>query len=505
MSGMGRWIDRWADFQPRKAAIIFQGRIITYSALAQRIRELAVFFNAELGVSRGDRVAFLGYNHPDFLAALFACSRIGAMLVPLNWRLTAAELGYMIEDAEPAALLATPEFRTHAEELRTRFGGLKLVAVDFESPGWSSPAGLVDGGSDADPRVTYDEPILIVYTSGTTGRPKGAVLSQSAIFWNAVNAIHAHDLTSADHVLAALPVFHVGGLNIQAVPALHSGATVTLHPRFHADAMLREIASGRPTLTALVPATAQAMIDSPLWAGTDLSSLRLAALGSSVIPTPVIRAFLDRGVPVTQIYGATETGPIAIFLRAGDCERIGSTGKPAIHCEVRAVNREGGDVEVAEQGEILVRGPNVLARYWRNEEATNEALRDGWFHTGDIGYRDVEGFWYITDRCKDVIISGGENIYPAELEAVLLDCAQVRECAVVARPDPRWGEVPVAFVVRNPGGGLDRAEVLSLYEGRLARFKHPRDVIFVDALPRNAMGKMLRARLREELMELRAT
>jgi fatty-acyl-CoA synthase len=500
MTGLGHWIDRWADVQPHRTAIAFQGREISYGALAERIRQFARTF-AGAGIARGDRIAVLGTNHPDFLAAVFAGARIGAIIVPFNWRLAAAEHGYLINDAEPKLLLATAEFREHSETLRASFAHIKLAAIGFAVPGWIP---LDDGpgeGADANPGVGYDDPLLIVYTSGTTGRSKGAVLSQNAVFWNAVNATHAHDLTSADHVLTVIPIFHVGGLNIQTIPALHAGASVTLHPRFDADATLREISTGRPTLTVQVPATARAMIDSPLWKTADLSSLRMVSMGSSVIPAPIIRAFHDRGVPVAQIYGATETAPIAIYLRAEDCERIGSTGKPAIHCEVKAIDRDGALVADGVQGEICVRGPNILTGYWRNEPATREALRDGWFHTGDIGYRDADGFWFITDRSKDVIISGGENVYPAELEAVLHECERVQECAVVARLDARWGEVPVAFVVRKPDCALSRDDVLALFEGRLARFKLPRDVFFVEALPRNAMGKILKSRLREQLRE----
>ena len=499
MSGLGHWIDRWADFQPHKTAIAFQGRDISYVGLAQRIRQFAWRFSAELDVSRGDRVGFLGTNHPDFVATLFACARIGAIMVPFNWRLAAAEHGFVIQDAEPVLLLVTAEFREHAEALSARFKHFKLLAVGFTAPGWISLDDDMGGADDAaDPRVNYDDPILIVYTSGTTGRAKGAVLSQNAMFWNAVNATHAHDLTSADHALTVIPIFHVGGLNIQTVPALHAGATVTLHPRFDADATLREISTRKPTITVLVPATARALMNSPLWDGTDFSSLRMVNMGSSVIPVPIIRAFHERGVPVAQIYGATETAPIAIYLRAADCERVGSTGKPAIHCDVKAIDREGVEVADGTQGEILVSGPNVLTCYWRNEPATREALRGGWFHTGDIGYRDAEGFWFITDRSKDVIISGGENIYPAELEAVLHECERVLECAVVARPDTRWGEVPVAFVVRKQDCKLERDEVISMFEGRLARFKYPHEVFFVESLPRNAMGKTLKTKLREE-------
>jgi fatty-acyl-CoA synthase len=326
------------------------------------------------------------------------------------------------------------------------------------------------------------------------------VLTQDALFWNAVNAAHAHDLTSEDHVLTTLPMFHVGGLNIQTLPALHAGATVTLHRRFDPTAKLRDIAARRPTITLMVPATMSAILRHPDFAATDISSLRLIMAGSSTIPEALIRAFHERGVPVGQVYGSTETAPVAIYLRGPEARaRVGAAGRSAIHCGIRIVDEAGNDVPPGRPGEILVKGPNLFLEYWGDPAATAAALDDGWFHTGDIGHRDAEGFIWIDDRKKDVVISGGENIYPAELENVLADCPDIAEAAVVARPDERWGEVAVAVVVAKPGCGIDAARVLALFDGRLARFKHPRDVVFVDALPRNVMGKILKYELRDRL------
>ncbi len=499
--GVGTWIERWADVQPAKTAIHFAGDSISYGALAQRISAMARWLADDVRVRHGDRVGFLGTNHPDCIVALFACARLGAILVPLNWRLTVSEHSYIVANAEPVALLVTSEFRQHAEALRDALGDAApmLAAVDFAAAGWRAIDASQEGVEA--PAGCYDDPLLLVYTSGTTGRPKGAVLTQNAILWNAINSIHAHDLACSDHILTTLPLFHVGGMNIQTVPALHMGATVTLAARFDAGTMLRTIAAARPTVTLLVPATAQALLGHAEWAATDLSSLRVVAMGSSIVPTPMIQAILDRGPAVTQVYGATETAPIAIYLRAADCGRVGSTGKPAIHCEAKLVDGSGKPVPPDEVGEILVRGPNIIQGYWRDDAATAEALRGGWFHTGDVGYRDAEGFWYVTDRKKDMIVSGGENIYPAELEAVLHDCPAVQECAVVARPDMRWGEIPVAVVVVKPGHALSHEAVIALYDGRLARFKRPRDVVFATALPRNAMGKILKFELRRQQAE----
>ena len=342
--------------------------------------------------------------------------------------------------------------------------------------------------------------MLLVYTSGTTGRPKGAVLTQSALQWNALNATHAHDLVSTDHILTNLPLFHVGGLNIQTLPALHAGARVTIERRFDPALALRNIAARRPTLILVVPAAMTAMIHHRDWAATDLSSLRMAMTGSAPVPNALVEAFHQRGVPVGQIYGATETAPIATYLRAEDAHRnIGSCGKSAVHCRIRIVDDEGREVGSGERGEICVRGPSILREYWNNPEATSAAIRDGWFHSGDIGHLDEEGYCYVDDRKNDVIISGGENIYPAEIENLLAEREDLAEYAVVGRAHERWGEVPVAVVVPKSDAEFDASRVLDHFVDRIARYKHPREVIVSDALPRNAMGKVLKYVLREQI------
>jgi fatty-acyl-CoA synthase len=487
---LSSWLDRHAAFTPDRVAVHGDGGDHSWSLMQRQMRQLAGLL-AEFGVARGDRVAHLGYNAPLFLVLLFACARLGALLVPLNWRLAAPEHVTIVKDAEPRLLLHDAEFAEHAAKLGAPLAlSLDVVAARMAAARQRNP----------DPAVSYDDPVLIVYTSGTTGRPKGAVLTQSALLWNAVNSTLMHDLTSEDHVLTTLPMFHVGGLNIQTLPALHAGARVTLDRRFDAGATLAAIARQRPSLTVLVPAQLTAMIEHPHWRGTDLSSLRAITTGSSIVPVPLIEAIHARGVPVIQVYGSTETAPIALYQTARDAfTSVGSCGKPAVHCEARIVDDAAKEVPPGERGEILIRGPNVMQAYWRNAAATSLALRDGWFHSGDIGHVDALGFYHIDERKHDVIISGGENIYPAEIEAILLEDPRVAEAAVVARPDRRWGQVPVAVVVRRAGASMQAADALALFQDRLARFKHPRDVVFVASLPKSAIGKVLRFELRKSL------
>ncbi len=494
---IGRWIERHAAFQPERPAVRFEDRVLTYGELEGRVRAVARALKHALGVGRGDRIAWLGYNHPDMLVLLFAAARLGAMLVPLNWRLAPAEHLWILRHAGAEVLVCGPGHELRGRDLAAQLPRLQPVAV---APAEDLPhldALAAVEGDDRNPHVDLSTPLLVVYTSGTTGRPKGAVLTQEALFWNALNAVHMHDLGARDRVLTVLPMFHVGGLNIQTTPALYVGAEVVLLDRFDATRTLATIAAVRPTLTVLVPATMQALVDHPLWPSTDLSSLRMIACGSQVVPRHLLDAFNRRGVPAAQVYGSTETCPIAVYQRAEDAlARPGSTGKPGLHVEMRLVDGRGRDVPPGEPGEVLIRGPNVMYEYWADEEATREAFLDGWFRTGDVGRVDEHGDLWIVDRKKDVVISGGENIYPAELEAVLRSDARIRDAVVVGRPDPRWGEIPVAVVVRADPA-LDEAAVLALFEGRLARFKHPRAVVFMDELPRNAMGKVLRYRVRD--------
>ena len=487
---LSSWLERRADFAPDRTAIHFEGSDHSWAALARQMRQLAGAL-AALGIGRGDRIAHLGYNSPLFLVLLFACARLGAMLVPLNWRLAAPEHRIVIADAEPKLLVHDAGFA----EAAARLGVARTLSLDALAAAMAAA-----DEREADPASSYAAPLLIVYTSGTTGRPKGAVLTQEALLWNAVNSTAMHDLTSADHVLTTLPMFHVGGLNIQTLPALHAGATVTLHARFDVEATLAAIAERRPSLAVLVPAQLAALIGHPAWPKTDLSSLRAITTGSSIVPTPLIEAVHARGVPVIQVYGSTETAPIAIYQTPRDAFlSVGSCGKPALHCAARIVDGEGRDVPRGERGEILIRGPNVMMGYWRNPEASAAALGDGWFHTGDIGHVDERGDYFIDERKHDVIISGGENIYPAEVEAILLAEPSIAEAAVVARPDPRWGEVPVAVIVLRPGAEMAAAEVLALFHEKIARFKQPRDVVFAAALPKNALGKVLRYELRRQV------
>ena len=470
---------RHARVRPGAPALRFAGRSFDYGKLSRRTARAAARLWHEWGVRAGDRVAWLGLNHPDQITLLFALARIGAMLVPLNFRLAPAEWQAVLRDCTPRCLLHDAVWAEAAGALAQSAG---LLAHGIDALVATHAAG------DAPTRARPESPALLVYTSGTTGAPKGAVHTQANLLANMAAACEAQALTAADVVLTVLPMFHVGGLCIQTLPALHAGASVILHPRFDAGATLAALARDRPTLTLQVPATMKALIEHPDWAATDLSRLRAVWAGSSTLPAALVAAFLARGVPLCNVYGATETGPFSIALPpAHAASHAGACGWPARGVEVRL-----GDVHDG-VGELLLRAPNVVRHYWPDQPAVDA---EGWFHSGDLARRAADGSYTVVGRAKDMIISGGENIYPAEIEHLLASHPLVADCAVLGLPDAQWGEVVAAVVVLKdrPDGRPDWEPTLAGFlRERIARYKLPRQWVRLDALPRTALGKVQKA------------
>jgi len=483
---LSHWIERHARFAPKAAAIRFEGAEISYAELAQRVERAAAVL-AHMGVTRGDAVAYLGMNHPAALVLLFACARLGAMFSPLNWRLAPPEHARVLADCPPRVLFAEPAFAAHARAIEGAIPATDLSVLE-RAPA-AEPARV---GSE-------NSPLLLSYTSGSTGAPKGVVLTQRALAWNAVNSSHMHDLTSADRILTTLPLFHVGGLNIQTTPALHAGASVTLHAKFEPQAALDAIERERITLTVLVPAQLEAMMALPRWQSADLSSLRMISTGSTIVPEAFVRKVSARGVPVIQVYGSTETCPIAAYVRAGDALRkAGSAGVPALHCELKVVGEDGGELPVGSDGEILVRGPNVAAGYWNAPDESARAFRDGWYHSGDLGHFDSDGHLYVVARKKDMIISGGENIYPSEVESLVGGHPKVKDVAVIGIADEKWGERVHAVIIARDGETPTAEEIMEWCKERIAGYKRPRSISFISEgdMPRTATGKILHRVLR---------
>ncbi|MEO1063327.1 MAG: AMP-binding protein [Actinomycetota bacterium] len=476
----------WIERRPDHPALVDDHGSLDYRGLLGAI-DRTVAGLASAGVGREDRVGCLGTTRADVFVTLFACARLGASLVPINLRLADAEIDWILDDCAVSVIVGD-------EGQLRRLGHRSEPRCSFDDDTWRGDAG------DVPATGAVDDALLVVYTSGTTGRPKGAVLTQAALLANAENADGMFDLTPADVTLVCLPLFHVGGLNITATPTLLAGGTVRCHGAFDPGRWLADVEAHRPTTSILVPAMMAAVVGHPGFDATNLSSLRYLATGSSEVPEPLLRAFLDRGVPIGQVYGLTETAPIAVHQRAEEVfERVGSTGRAARRCAVRIVSPDGEELPPGEEGEVQLAGPNLFDRYWNDAEATAEALDDGWFCTGDMGVLDDDGELTIRGRIKEMIISGGENVYPAEVERVLLDDERVAEVAVVGRSDERWGEVPVAVVVLRPGAGASEEELLAPFAGQLARFKRPAAIVFVDELPRNAMGKLQKVELRRTI------
>jgi len=473
-----------AASSPDSPAISFAGKSITYADLESQVASMAGWL-VRNGIAAGDRIAVYARNRPESFVTLFAASRIGAIMVPLNWRLSEEELSWQMQDAGPSLLLYGLDFTGMAMRLAE---AATCMAVDI---GDGLAASRGNNLLAADSNHENDSELMLVYTSGTTGRPKGAVLDQRAMDANAEMSHHAYDMKPEDVVLNILPLFHVGGLNIQPLPALLLGAHVVILDGFDPAQVLQMIAKFAVTQVTVVPTILGALLTSNDWDSADLSSLRMIAIGSTDVPVALIEAVHARGIPVVQVYGATETAPTAIYQTADiAASTVGSIGRTGCACEIRIAGPDGRELPAGEVGEIWVRGANILTRYWNNDTASNESITDGWFHTGDMARVDDNGLYWFADRLKHVIISGGENIYPAELERVLSDFAGLAEFAIVGRDDPRWGQVPVVVAVCQDDP-VSAEDVLGHFKGRIASFKRPKDVVFVEALPRNALGKIV--------------
>ncbi len=489
------WIARWGGWTPSKPALRFDGRELSYAELEHHVG-LAAGWLSQRGVALGDRVAYLGPNRPELLELLFACARLGAIFVPLNNRMPPAELRVFVTATRPQVLIAEHSCRLAALDSIENLGSERVTTFNVRE----GLARLTENAArvGTDPASDEATAVLILFTSGTTGRPKGATFTHRNIAFNALNVITAFGVTAADEILTAVPMFHAGGLGILTVPGLCAGATITIHRGFEAGSFLQEIPRQGITLLASVPAMTSALVANSAWDAADLSSLRVVVTGSTMVPGSAIEPWHRRHIPVVQGYGGTEVGPVATTMPPGSPPETAFTaGKPVLCTDIRIVDESGVDAPVGDAGEVRVRGPAVMEGYWENELATGQAFSDGWFRTGDVGALDEDGFLHIVGRLNDIIIVGASNVYPNDLEAVLDSCAEIREAAVVSRPDPELGEVPVACVVPTLGRSLTAEQVIGLFDNRLASYKHPRDVIFLEALPRNWHGKIDRRRLQD--------
>ena len=494
------WIAHHASRRPRQTAIIdlATDRRFTYQELDGRIARLAWHLRAELKVAAGDRIAVLAHNTTDTLEVEFACGRLGAIFVPMNWRLSDSELRTIMADCSPTMLFHDSSFTARSISLATECSiphTCMLGAADTHYEIAISRASRLD-----DPAVrTHDDPWNILYTSGTTGLPKGAIITYGAALWHTVNATAVARISHDSVHLCVLPLFHAGAIYFLTNPILHAGGCVAIVRDFDPGSALGYIGDRALGITHLfaIPTHYLFMAQHANFPNTDFSRVRFAGVGGAPTPVSLLQAWEGQGVPISQGYGSTET----LYVTALDSEdaqrKVGSAGKPVLHAAVRVVDADGRDVAPGETGEIWVKGPSVTPGYWNQPETTRAAIQDGWLRSGDAARIDDEGYYYIVDRWKDMYISGGENVYPAEVENVIHQMEAVAEAAVIGVPDERWGEVGRAIVVLKRGCELSDVALLAHCAEKLARYKLPRSVVFVDELPHNATGKLHKPTLRK--------
>jgi len=487
---------------PDKAITVFDGEITTYRDMAERAAALAGGLT-ERGVGPGDAVALLSYNCPEFLETIFAANYLGAIAMPINWRLAAPEVRYILEHSGARALVCDDLLIDLANEATTGLVAtlVRASVTPCGSDGWTTLPDLrAASGRAVRVPSAPDDIHRLMYTSGTTGRPKGVMITHANLAWKNLAHIVEFGFTSADLGLACGPLYHVGALDLTTTSLIAAGATTIIHRSFEASAVVGEIERSRVSTVWLAPAMVNAIMALPDIERRDLSSVRVVINGGEKMPIPLIER-IQRTFPsawFADAYGLTETVSGDTFLdRDSIVTKLGSVGRPCLYLELDVWDDQGGSLPAGERGEIVMRGPKVFKGYWRDPDATAAAFAGGWFHTGDIGVRDEDGYLYILDRVKDMIVSGGENIASSEVERVLYEHHSVLETAVVGRADDRWGEVPVAFVVLRQNSIATEEELLEHCRAQLARFKVPKEITFLDALPRNPSGKILKRELRQ--------
>ena len=503
-NNLGAFLAKRSQLNPAVEALVEveRGRRFTYAELDERANRIASALRTR-GIGPGDRVAFLMMNGVEYVEAYYGVAKLGAVMVPLNWRLVPDELSFILADSGAVALLFDSEFDESAAALhggdtelriwlRVGDGGGPDFADDYDTVCAAETSEAVE--SD----VSGDDLLFIMYTSGTTGLPKGVVHSHDTMAAASITMNMTADTRAGDRYLQMLPLFHVGALT-PMTGCLHRGCTVVLMRQFDPAAVFPLIEAERITAGLAVPAMLNFMLASGTHEASDHSTLRWLMSGAAPVPVALIEKYAALGIEIHQVYGLTETcGPACLISPEAALTKAGSTGPAFFHTDVRVVDGDGAQVAPGEVGEVIIRGAHIMKEYWNRPEATAETLRDGWLYSGDLATIDAEGFVYIQDRKKDMIITGGENVYPAEIEDVLARHPKLSESAVIGLPSDRWGESPAAIVVANPGEAVTSDEVIDFCNGKLARYKIPRVVEFIDVIPRNPTGKILKRVLREQ-------
>ncbi len=490
------WCEKWAQYSPNKLFLreYSTGLEWNYKDFNRRAEALAGYLTSDIGLKKGDRIGIYSKNRAEFILLYVACVKTGAILVPLNFRLTPRELDTLIGDAEPELFLYEECFSEEVKKLNTLGKVSKKMPVESLRHFLSGEVSEIS--SKRDTGIQFDDTVMILYTAGTTGLSKGVMITHRQIFWNAVNTVLRLNLTENDHTQSYAPFFHTGGWNVLFTPFLFVGGSHTLLNSFDSDLILELMEKEKTTLLFGVPTMLQMMSDSSKFATTDLSSVRFAIVGGAPMPIPLINIWHEKGIAIRQGFGLTEVGPNCFSLHQDDAIRKkGSIGYPNFYIEARIVDDKGNDLPPDTPGELWLKSPVVTAGYWRKPKETAETITDGWFHTGDILIKDKDGYFFVVDRKKNMYISGGENVYPSEIEKYLYQHPAVKECAVIGVPDERWGETGKAFVVLNQDQVFTTDEIIKYCREGLAKYKIPKSVVLLDTLPKNEAGKINRQEL----------
>jgi fatty-acyl-CoA synthase len=503
---IGEWVSKRARLHPERLFLKEEdGREFSNDTFDRRVNRMAHALG-ELGIFKGERVAVLMLNSSEFLEIFFACGKTGAIMVPVNFRLAVPELIYILRDCAPRGLIYSSDFSEKLQAIKAaglpiscyfRHGGENLpedpLINDLVTP---LPANEPAPVSE----VTLDDPLFIMYTSGTTGDPKGAMLSHGNILFGAIHSLVGYGVNRTYKSLVVAPLFHIGALAASAMPVIYAGGSLILKSFYNASEVIRLVVQERINYMFAVPVMFQMMTRSDEWDRADFSHVHFFISGGAPIPVPVIREYQEKkGVGFAQGYGLTETGRLTSLDLEDSIRKAGSVGKEVFHLQLRIVDQGDRDVAPGEPGEIVVRGPNVFAGYWNRPQETADAMREGWFHTGDMGRRDDEGFIYVIGRKQELIISSGENIYPVEVERVIQAIPGVREAAAVAMSDPTRGEVVAAFVMLHEKQQMTEEDLINALQGQIAHFKIPKRIFFVNDFPRNPTGKILKRELKKEI------
>ena len=479
-----QYLEKNALKYPHNIAINYKKNKLTYTDFLKKINLFVNYFSFTLKIKKGERIAVLIYNRTEFLLIFYACAKLGIILVPINWRLTSYEIIHIVKDVDTKYLFSDSDFTKTCKVIKNKI--TKLNIIDLDSINFKE-----NEKSRKQSIKNYSLPLLIVYTSGTTGKPKGAVLSQKAIYYNILNSINMHKFNKKDHILTVIPLFHVGGLNIQTIPALHIGAQVTLHKKFEINDTFKDLEKSIYTHTVFVPTILDLLVNNKKWDAKIFSSLKAITTGSTIVSSDLIKNYEDYKIPILQVYGSTETAPIAICQKISeDRSPFGNVGKIAKYNKAKIFNKAHKETSLNTIGEIGIKGLNLFSYYWNDKNKTKQAFKNGWFMTGDFGKKDKNNKFYVIARKENIIISGGENIYPAEVERILNQEKFILESAVIGIPDKKWQEIPIAFIRTSNSSSFKLSRCQSNLAKKLANFKIPKKIFCIKELPKNALGKI---------------